>query len=79
MVDIVTIKYNGLYQEIPVGNLDLNPDNPSDEDIKLAMSRHLEIEHLNEFLVEPEQDDENRASATVIHLFADPTFANKIS
>lgn len=64
----ITIKYNGEYRELNVADLDLNPNNPIDDDVKTAVSRHLGITSLAEYVVEPPYNDSARSQATVLNL-----------
>ena len=36
--DRVTVKHDGRYFEFPIDTIDVNPDNPTDEQIKTAMA-----------------------------------------
>ena len=52
MIEKVTIKYNGVKHEIPIGNLDLMPESATDEEILSAVANHLGVPPLVEFEVD---------------------------
>lgn len=52
MFDKVLLKYNGELHEITIGELDMNPTDATDEEIRTAVARHLEVDSLNEYVVE---------------------------
>ncbi len=53
MFEKVVIKYGGELRELVLSDLDLlTPGNPSDDELKQAVSMALNIENLNEFAVD---------------------------
>lgn len=52
MYEKVLIKYDGQVREIPVNELDMDPETASDTDIRTAVAQHLDAGSLSEFVVE---------------------------
>lgn len=52
MFEKVLVKYDGQLREIPVAELDMDPEAVSDAEILLAVERHLEVDSLSEYVVE---------------------------
>lgn len=52
MFEKVLLKFDGGLQEIPVSDLDMDPEHATDEEITTAVARHLNVDSLNEYVVE---------------------------
>lgn len=52
MFEKVLLKFDGELQEIPVSDLDMDPEHATDEEITTAVARHLNVDSLNEYVVE---------------------------
>ena len=48
----VLVKYDGELREIKVAELDMDPEQASDSEIRTAVARHLNIDSLSEYVVE---------------------------
>lgn len=52
MFDKVLVKFNGVLHEINVAELDMDPNDSTDEQIRTAVERHLEVDSLGEYVIE---------------------------
>lgn len=52
MFEKVLLKYDGLLREIPVAELDMDPQHATDEEICVAVARHLDVDSLSEYVIE---------------------------
>ncbi len=52
MFEKVLLKYDGELREIPVAELDMDPEQATDEQIRTAVERHLEVDSLAEYVIE---------------------------
>lgn len=52
MFEKVLLKYDGELREIPVSELDMDPTEATDQEIRTAVERHLEVESLGEYVIE---------------------------
>ncbi len=52
MFETVLLKYDGELREIPVDELDMDPEQATDAQIRTAVERHLEVDSLGEYVIE---------------------------
>lgn len=52
MFEKVLVKYDGSLREIPVDELDMDPVEATDEQIRTAVERYLEVDSLREYVIE---------------------------
>lgn len=52
MFEKVLVKYDGELKEIPVAELDMDPEQATDAEVRTAVERHLDIDSLSEYVVE---------------------------
>ena len=79
-VETVTIKYDGEFHEFSVSDLDLTPDNPTDNDVKTAIIARLDLSGLSSldgFVVDPPEAERtagSHAEKTVLNIRPTATY-----
>ena len=68
MFEKVLLKYDGRLREIPVSELDMDPEHATDAEIATAVARHLDVDSLNEYVVERSEE------GTIINMRPTATF-----
>lgn len=68
MFEKVLLKYDGRLREIPVSELDMDPEHATDAEISTAVARHLDVDSLNEYVVERSEE------GTIINMRPTATF-----
>ena len=52
MFEKILVKYDGHLHEISVSDLDMDPGGATDEEVRTAVERHLDVESLSEYVIE---------------------------
>lgn len=52
MFEKVLVKYDGELKEIPIADLDIDPVQATDAQIRTAVEQHLNVDSLSEYVVE---------------------------
>lgn len=52
MFEKVLVKYDGQLREVSVSELDMDPENATDQEIRTAVEQFLDIDTLAEYVVE---------------------------
>ncbi len=74
MIEKVQLKYDGHFHEVAVGDLDMDPESASDSQVRQAVERHLSIDSLSEYVVEPGEGHADRGAATILNLRPEASF-----
>ncbi len=72
MFETVLLKYDGALREVPVSELDMDPEHATDAEIKTAVARHLEVDSLDEYVVERSEEGK------IINLRPTATFGQRV-
>ncbi len=70
-VEKVTMKYDGEFFEMPISELDMSPENPSDSSVLNAVKGYLHIRSLDGFVVYPPENERTEGlhdSKTVLNI-----------